>query len=113
MKPVAPLLPLDEAQADEPCLKSEIVRMCDGLEGDHAGHEPATLPSPPGPETLQMATPFPPPDDPAAITERPLDTLPSPPPSASRKRGEPAESADEAMPPTIPGPPRVPRIAQG
>ncbi|HEY8092089.1 MAG TPA: hypothetical protein VIF09_29715, partial [Polyangiaceae bacterium] len=64
-----------------------------------------TLPAPPSPETLRAATPFPPPSE----REPTLDTIPAPPPSASRKRVDSA--TDESVPSTIPGPPRMPRIA--
>ncbi len=104
MKPVAPLLPLAEPKDDEPCLQSEIVRMCD--ERDARGdNERITLPAPPTPETLRMATPFPPPRE-----EGSLDTIPAPPPSAARKRDSAADV--DSVPSTIPGPPRVPRIAR-
>jgi hypothetical protein len=105
MKPVAPLLPLDAAQDDEPSLQSEIVRMCDEREA-RGDNERITLPAPPTPETLRMATPFPPPRE-----ETSLDTIPAPPPSAARKRADSSAEID-SVPSTIPGPPRLPRIAE-
>ena len=69
-------------------------------------NERITLPAPPSPETLRLATPFPPRDE----EEPTLDTIPSPPPSTLRKRAESGADA-EAVPSTIPGPPPVPRIA--
>jgi hypothetical protein len=103
MKPVAPLLPLADPQDDEPSLQSEIVRMCDERDA-RADNERITLPAPPTPETLRLATPCPPRDEPS------LDTIPAPPPSAARKRDAAAEM--ESVPSTIPGPPRIPRIAE-
>ena len=106
MKPVAPLLTIAEPQEDEPSLQSEIGRMCD--ERDARGdHERITLPAPPSPETLRLATPFPPPRE-----EQSLDTIPAPPPSAARKRADSDTAEMDAVPSTIPGPPRVPRIAR-
>jgi hypothetical protein len=105
MKPVAPLLPLDDAQGDEPSLQSEIVRMCDEREARGDG-ERITLPAPPSPETLGLATPCPPRED-----ETSVDTIPAPPPSAARKRADSAAELD-SVPSTIPGPPRIPRIVQ-
>jgi hypothetical protein len=106
MKPVAPRLALEKVPTEEPSLHAEILRLCDETldqEDQEEGNERITLPAPPpSPETLRMATPYPPPD------ERSLDTIPAPPPSNARKR---MESEVEAVPSTIPGPPPVPRIA--
>ena len=110
MKPVAPaLLPDDAKTTDQPTLQSEIRRLCDERASDQ---ERITLPAPPTEEALRAATPFPP-RDPNVLTS---DTLPAPPPSSvARKRqdgehGETTDAGDE-LPSTIPGPPRVPRIA--
>ncbi|MGH7296487.1 MAG: hypothetical protein ACRELB_16235 [Polyangiaceae bacterium] len=101
MKPVAPPMASAEPAEDESSIQSEVLRLCDERDrGDRI-----TLPAPPSPETLRAATPFPP----ASERDVPMDTIPTPPPSASRKRADSA--SDEAVPSTIPGPPRVPRIA--
>ncbi|HEY1693436.1 MAG TPA: hypothetical protein VGG39_14815 [Polyangiaceae bacterium] len=103
MKPVAPSLPtrdaLHEAADDEASIHSEVLRLCDA----HERGERITLPAPPSPETLRMATAFPP----SSEDEHALDTIPSPPPSTQRRR---TDVGDDAVPSTIPGPPPVPRI---
>ena len=102
MKPVAPPLAVsDDTDEEESSIQSEVLRLCD--ERDRDGR--ITLPAPPSPETLRAATPFPP----AGEREGAMDTIPTPPPSASRKRAD--LLGEEAVPSTIPGPPRVPRIA--
>ena len=102
MKPVAPRIPQADAAEGDSSIHSEVLRLCDAQDqGDRI-----TLPAPPSSEMLRAATPFPPP----LRAESTLDTIPSPPPSAARKRGE--AGTDEAAPSTIPGPPRLPRIAE-
>jgi hypothetical protein len=104
MKPVAPPLAVSDATTEEePSIQSEVLRLCDERDRDRDGR--ITLPAPPSPETLRAATPFPP----AGEREGSMDTIPTPPPSASRKRAD--SMTEEAVPSTIPGPPRVPRIA--
>ncbi|HEY6460915.1 MAG TPA: hypothetical protein VIY73_12215 [Polyangiaceae bacterium] len=103
MKPVAPPLPPRDAPGealDEASIQSEVLRLCD----EHERGERITLPAPPSPETLRMATGFPP----SSEEEHALDTIPSPPPSAQRRRTD--VTADDAAPSTIPGPPPLPRI---
>jgi hypothetical protein len=101
MKPVAPPLSMDAAESPEPSLQTELQRACD--EKNDAAR--ITLPAPPSPETLRAATPCPP-----SHEESTLETIPAPPPSASRKRADSGVDL-EAVPSTIPGPPRMPRIA--
>ena len=106
MKPAAPPLPRRDTPSeareleDETSIQSEVLRLCD----QHERGERITLPAPPSPETLRMATGFPP----SSPEEHALDTIPSPPPSTQRRR---SEVTDDAVPSTIPGPPPVPRIA--
>jgi hypothetical protein len=102
MKPVAPMLPTADATEEESSIQSEVLRLCDASERG----ERITLPAPPSSEMLRAATPFPPP----LRAESTLETIPSPPPSSARKRDE--AGPDEAAPSTIPGPPRVPHIAE-
>ncbi|HEY5239860.1 MAG TPA: hypothetical protein VIJ22_00275 [Polyangiaceae bacterium] len=102
MKPVAPALLADDEKAPQPTLHSEIRALCDTREA----HERITLPAPPTDEALRASTPFPPPRDPDA----PVDTMPAPPPSSCRRRTD-SHPDGETGPSTIPGPPRVPRIA--
>ncbi|HEY3821144.1 MAG TPA: hypothetical protein VGL81_28460 [Polyangiaceae bacterium] len=103
MKPVAPALLADDDRAAQPTLQSEIRALCD----TRATDERITLPAPPTEEALRASTPFPPPPrDPDA----PVDTLPAPPPSSCRRRSD-SQPDDDASPSTIPGPPRMPRIA--
>lgn len=101
MKPVAPLLSQADGPVDDSSIEAEVHRLCDARDRDGR----ITLPAPPSPETLRAATPCPPP----SREEPTLDTIPSPPPSAARSRGE---LAVEDAPSTIPGPPRLPRIAE-
>jgi hypothetical protein len=101
MKPVAPTLPAAADKDDHPSLQSELGRLCEAKASD----ERVTIPAPPTEEALRAATPFPPPRDP----ER-RDTTPASPPSSIRRRTD-SEPESEAVPSTIPGPPRVPRIA--
>jgi len=116
MKPVAPALRPDGGPSELPSLQSEIRRLCD----DKAAAERATIPAPPSLEALRAATPYPPPADPDADLERrrqaELDTIPAPPPASSARSLEGDGEADATQPPervpsTIPGPPRLPRIA--
>ncbi|MGD0524019.1 MAG: hypothetical protein ABSE49_02680 [Polyangiaceae bacterium] len=112
MKPVAPALLSDDDRAAQPTLHSEIRALCDNKgEDDTRGEaleagERITIPAPPTEEALLMSTPFPPRHDPDA----PVDTLPAPPPSSCKRRSESNPDFDNA-PSTIPGPPRIPRIA--
>lgn len=102
MKPVAPELPSDDVKVDQPSLQSEIRRLCDARASDAR----ITLPAPPTEEALRASTPFPPRDPEEASS----DTIPAPPPSTARKRKD-GEAESEAIPSTIPGPPKLPRIA--
>jgi hypothetical protein len=122
MKPVAPALRAKDGPSELPSLQSEIRRLCD----DKAATERATIPAPPSLEALRAATPYPPRTldaDPEAERERKrqaeLDTIPAPPPASSarslddaaRDRDADATEPPERVPSTIPGPPRLPRIA--
>ncbi len=100
MKPVAPAL-LAEDDAPAPTLQSEVRALCDAK----ADHERITLPAPPTDEALRASTPFPP----RREDDAPVDTLPAPPPSSCRRRTD--SQPDTESPSTIPGPPRMPRIA--
>jgi hypothetical protein len=102
MKPVAPALLADDRR-DQPTLHSEIRALCDTKAAD----ERITLPAPPTEEALRASTPFPPP---RRDSDAPVDTTPAPPPSSCRRRTD-SQPDSEAQPSTIPGPPRVPRIA--
>jgi hypothetical protein len=110
MKPVAPALLADDTESDETSLQSEIRALCDAK----ASQERITIPSPPSEEALRATTPFPPRSGVASV-----ETIPAPPASSAssaRKRveaGDDPESSLESEPlrPTIPGPPRTPRIA--
>ncbi|HEY8040459.1 MAG TPA: hypothetical protein VIF15_11725 [Polyangiaceae bacterium] len=103
MKPVAPPLSMDAAETPEPSLQTELLRACD----ERSEATRITLPAPPSPETLRAATPCPPSGERESAS---VDTIPAPPPSASRKRADSGVELD-AVPSTIPGPPRIPRIA--
>jgi hypothetical protein len=115
MKPVAPALLSDEPQSAQPTLQSEIRALCDrgadnrGEDDTRAEGERITIPAPPTEEALLMSTPFPPRRDPDA----PVDTMPAPPPSSCRRRSDSQADLDglDNAPSTIPGPPRIPRIA--
>jgi hypothetical protein len=126
MKPVAPALRADDAQSELPSLQSEIRRMCDAK----ATEARATIPAPPSLEALRAATPYPPPargeaEQPSELDEErqrqrqreaELDTIPAPPPASSTRKleggeDESGEPDGERAPSTIPGPPRMPRIA--
>jgi hypothetical protein len=100
MKPVAPPLLGEDARADAPSLQSEIRELCDRKESERI-----TLPAPPSAEILHLATPVPPDDGPRAP-----DTIPSPPPSSARRPVQ-KDGGEDSVPSTIPGPPRLPRIA--
>jgi hypothetical protein len=102
MKPVAPALSKDEARNELPSLQSEIRDLC-----DQKAAERITIPAPPSVDILRLATPLPP-----AEHAHP-DTIPAPPPSSARRpvQRDEREEEDEAVPSTIPGPPRVPSIA--
>ena len=108
MKPTAPPLSLPD-DAPESSIQSEVARVCDTRSREerrtvsHAAAERPTIPAPPSPETLKAATPCPP-----AREENHLDTIPSPPPSTTRKRDE--GEADEPAVSPIPGAPRVPNL---
>ncbi len=104
MKPVAPVLPPSNAGDEhQPTLQSEIRRLCDSAVSQD---ERVTIPSPPTEEDLRLSTPVPP----REIEEERSDTTPAPPPSSARKR---TGDEGDAVPSTIPGPPRLPRIANG
>jgi hypothetical protein len=114
MKPVAPTLPApaeDEPRSAQPSLHTEILRVCDTKAADAR----ITIPAPPTEEALRASTPFPPPDDEAPdTTPGSRDTTPAPPPSSPRRRTDSdpgTEPAGDALPSTIPGPPRMPRVA--
>jgi hypothetical protein len=116
MKPVAPALRQDGMPSELPSLQSEIRRLCD----DKAAAERTTIPAPPSLEALRAATPYPPAVDPDADAERQrqaeLDTIPAPAPASSARSVDGDDDADATQPPervpsTIPGPPRLPRIA--
>jgi len=123
MKPVAPALRPDDGPSELPSLQSEIRRLCD----DKATAERATVPAPPSLEALRAATPYPPRTlDAEAERERQrqaeLDTIPAPPPASSARSLDGAAAREgtidadateppERVPSTIPGPPRLPRIA--
>ena len=102
MKPVAPALLARDDRPNQPTLHSEIRALCD----TKADNERITLPAPPTEEALRASTPFPPPrrDD-----DAPVDTTPAPPPSSCRRRTD--SQPETESPSTIPGPPRLPRIA--
>jgi hypothetical protein len=102
MKPVAPALLADDATPDQPTLHSEIRALCDARAED----ERITLPAPPTEEALRASTPFPPRRD----EEETATTTPAPPPSSCVRRTD-SQPDCEAVPSTIPGPPRMPRIA--
>jgi hypothetical protein len=114
MKPVAPALRVDERDTPVRTLQSEIRALCES----RSDHERITIPAPPSPESLRLATPVPPPEPderdtipPSHVESSPRrDTIPSPPPSSPRRRGDDV-GEDEDVPSTIPGPPRVPNIA--
>jgi hypothetical protein len=107
MKPVAPALLSDDGRA-QPTLHSEIRALCDNQAEDDAKTEGEriTIPAPPTEEALLMSTPFPPRRD----SDAPVDTMPAPPPPSCRRRSE-SHPDLESAPSTIPGPPRIPRIA--
>ncbi len=104
MKPVAPSLPERRASGEQPTLLSEIRRLCDTKASD----ERITLP-PPAEDAPPVSGPAP---SGASGAEGERDTIPSPPPSASRRRPD-ATGEMEAVPvpSTIPGPPRLPTFA--
>jgi hypothetical protein len=116
MKPVAPALRPDGVPSELPSLQSEIRRLCD----DKAAAERTTIPAPPSVEVLRAATPYPPPVDASEAAERQrqaeVDTIPAPAPASSARSVEGDDDPDATQPPervpsTIPGPPRLPRIA--
>jgi hypothetical protein len=104
MKPVAPALSAEETTLDQTSLQTEILRHCEAQEP----HQRVTIPAPPSPESLRMATPVPPAEEEPRSERR--DTTPAPPPSSIRRRTDTDPAVEEA-PATIPGPPRVPSIA--
>jgi hypothetical protein len=131
MKPVAPALRADDSRSELPSLQSEIRRLCDAKAAE-ATDERATIPAPPSVEALRAATPYPPPsrEEPsrgqgqrqseeerqrAREREAELETIPAPPPASSARtlegRDDEGEAEGERVPSTIPGPPRMPRIA--
>ena len=108
MKPTAPPMVQPVEGEDEASIHAEVLRLCDERERDGR----ITLPAPPSPEALRASTPFPPRND-EDDRVKPLDTVPAPPPSASRKRTESGvveSGGEDSVPSTIPGPPPVPRI---
>jgi hypothetical protein len=100
MKPLAPKLVADDITVETPSIESEMLRLCE----EQAPHSRITIPAPPTEEALRLATPVPPPE----AAER-RDTTPAPPPSSIRRRADTDEM--EAVPSTIPGPPRLPNVA--
>ena len=115
MKPVAPTLPTlsdDEPVSEQPSLHTEIRALCDAKAADAR----ITIPAPPTEEALRASTPFPPPYDALGETtpEAARDTTPAPPPSSLRRRTDGGPDTDrmaDSQPSTIPGPPRLPRVA--
>jgi hypothetical protein len=99
MKPVAPALLKDEARNELPSIQSEVRELCDRKDADRI-----TIPAPPSVDMLRLATPLPPGEHPHP------DTIPAPPPSSARRPVH-RDEEDEAVPSTIPGPPRLPSIA--